>query len=232
MEDLTRLGKRIVFLGKGVFLSLLGMAVLFGLINGFFGNPVLMGNDAMSMSVGLITLLLLLLLSIFVLLVFCLVGGICVLVWTFRVTKNLRTKAKTVLSPWVSVIGLIIWYVNIFVQFGIFRNLTHVQEKLLKDAGATVKPVPLKMLTGWFVTSLVSLVVSYNSSSAVCVMAGIILAAASVIFFLKAFEPFVAQHSLLFKLEQEAILRKKVDEVIREREIEKLASEVQQAKFE
>ena len=99
MEDLTRLGKRIVFLGKGVFLSLLGMAVLFGLINGFFGNPVLMGNDAMSMSVGLITLLLLLLLSIFVLLVFCLVGGISVLVWTFRVTKNLRTKAKKALMP-------------------------------------------------------------------------------------------------------------------------------------
>lgn len=232
MEDLTRLGKRIIFLGKGVFLSILSITVIFGIISGFFGNPMNIGSDVMSMDIALLALVLLLLLSCLALLVFCGFGGLCMLLWTFRVTKNLRMKSKTIFSPWVSVIGLIIWYINIVVQFVIFRNLTHVQEKLLREAGVDVKPVPLNMLAGWFVASVAAVVLSHIGSNAACVMAGLVLSTVSIVFFLKAFEVFVVQHTALYKLEQEQILQKKVDEVLRDREIERLASEVQQAKYD
>lgn len=233
MEDLTRLGKRTIFFYKATFLALLSMFVMFGLMNGFFGNPFIMNDaDATSMSLGFLTLLLLFGLSCVAMLFFILICVIHFVVWVFRVTKNLRLKAKTVLSPWVAVISLLIYIVNIFAHFGIMRNLTHVQEKLLKDAGVAVKPVNMNFITLSFVFALLAFVATINSSSAILFMLSLAFSIAGMIFAIKVMEAFVAQHTALYKYEQEQILNRKVDEVIREREIEKLASEVQQAKYE
>lgn len=232
MEDLTRLGKRTIFFSKATFLAQLSMIVMFGFMTGMFGNILNMNIDPESMGMGFLALGLLFGLSAMLVLLFVLIATIHFLVWVYRVTKNLRTKAKTVLSPGLSVISLIIWYVNIFAQFGIMRNLTHVQEKLLRDAGVAVKPVPMKFITLMCVCCVLTMVFTFNSSSVVLFTLSMVFAMAGMIFFIKVMEAFVAQHTALYKLEQEQNLQKKVDEVLREREIEKLASEVQQAKYE
>lgn len=233
MEDIVRLGRKMLFWMKLFFVLLVAFFVLRIALGATYSNVLYTSDSFLTASgAGVIILMLAFLLVCICVLLGMAVLGLYVLIWTYRATANLRLKATTALSPIVSVLGLLIPAVNVFVQFGILRNLAHVQETLLADQGAKVPSVPLRKLTIWLVLTIAAFSMLYFEESNLFYVAYGVCALSSFGCIMSVFTAVVAQHEALFQMEQERILSEKVDDVLRKREIERLASEIQQAKYE
>ena len=92
--------------------------------------------------------------------------------------------------------------------------------------------VPLVFLNAWVILGILGNAFGAIDQTKMFLLFGAVASIASIVFFLKFLKEYVAQEGVLFKLCEEQILRQKVDQVLREREIEKAASQIQEATYE
>jgi hypothetical protein len=157
------------------------------------------------------------------------------MLWLYRAIKNLRCLTTTTFSPNVAVVcSTFLPYIGHIFDVFILRDIARRQQKLLDERGIQYTPVTRRDLVIFFAFILVTIVVamaeiaaSWFGCFAVC--AAIIGLMVSC---LRVLRPCVEQGNMLYKLNEEDVLRAKVDEVLREREIEKAAREIQEAKFD
>lgn len=233
MENIARLNRRTLFWIKGFFICCL---VFFGLriFLGLNYENVLYSQESLTSAknIAFLVVILFFFLSCVALLFTMAIGGTFMLLWTFRMTKNLRTKEAAFFSPALAVIGLLVPFANILVQYGILMNSAKVQQKILDGMGVKVQPVPLRKLTIWFVLTLICVSAFYFEESNIYYIVYGLMMLSSIGCFIAFFSAFAAQHETLFQMEQESILNAKVEDEIRKREILKLASEIQEARYE
>ena len=157
------------------------------------------------------------------------------ILWLYRAIKNLRCLTTTTFSPNVAVVcSVLLPYIGHIFDVFILRDIARRQQKLLDGRGIQYTPVTRRDLVIFFAFILVGIVVafaeiadSWSGCFAACAaMVGLMVSC------LRVLRPCVEQGNMLYKLHEEDVLRAKVDEVLREREIEKAAREIQEAKFD
>jgi len=173
---------------------------------------------------------------------FALVISVCIqalfwLLWMFRAEENLRRCTTTAFSPWGAVICCSLPYVGTLLHFFVFRNLVRRMEVALaerrKGDSSTYAPaVPMNLVIGYFVCSLLGGVAYFVSGTPLLALSCYLLWIASAVCYIKALSAYMRQERELAEIYKDEELRAKVDEVLREREIEKAAREVQAASYE
>lgn len=154
--------------------------------------------------------------------------------WMFRSEENLRKFTKTAFSPWGAVICTLLFtlipVVGAILDYLIFKDLLNSHEKVLSAKGIEFNAVPRKFLKGMLVLCLLCtfIWVIPNVGGAVSSIVGVF----AVVYAIKLVRGVMAYEKLLFDFDQSETLRVKVDEVLREREIEKAAAEIQAATYE
>ena len=157
------------------------------------------------------------------------------ILWLYRAIRNLRCLTTTTFSPNVAVVcSVLLPYIGHIFDVFILRDIARRQQKLLDGRGIRYTPVTGRDLVIFLAFILVGIVVafaeiadSWSGCFAACAaMVGLMVS------YLRVLRPCVEQGNMLYKLHEEDVLRAKVDEVLREREIEKAAREIQEAKFD
>lgn len=171
---------------------------------------------------------------------FALVISVCIqaffwLLWMFRAEENLRRCTTTAFSPWGAVICCCLPYVGTLLHFFVFRNLVRRMEAALaahrKGDSSTYAPaVPMNLVVGYFVCGLLGGVTYFVSDTPL--FACYLFWISSAICYIKALSAYMGQERELAEIYKDEELRAKVDEVLREREIEKAAREVQAASYD
>lgn len=184
----------------------------------------------------------LLMLFMFGLVCFLLTVSLCIqgtfwLLWLFRSQSNLRHCRPTVISPWIALILSMLPYVGFILHFFVIRNLIrHTEEELALrrrgDASTYAPAVPMNLLYVYVAGMLLSFIFSIVSQTMPSLFISIVLTMGAAISYMKVLSIFVKEEHELFEITKDDELRKKVDQVLREREIEKAASEVQAASYE
>lgn len=154
--------------------------------------------------------------------------------WLHRAIKNLRCLTKTTFSPNVAVIcSVFLPYIGHLFDIFILRDIARRQQKLLDERGIQYTPVTRRDLVIFFFFILAGIVVALAEVAGS--WPGCFAACATIIGLmvscLRVLRPCMEQGNMLYRLHEEDVLRAKVDEVLREREIEKAAREVQQAMY-
>jgi uncharacterized Tic20 family protein len=156
------------------------------------------------------------------------------ILWLYRAVKNLRCLTKTFFSPAAALVCPILPDIGYFIGIFILWDIARRQQKLLDGRGIQYTPVTRRAVAIFIVFMLLGNIVVYEEVGAT--WPGCFAACASLIgimvSWLRVLRPCVEQGNMLYKLHEEDVLRAKVDEVLREREIEKAAREIQEAKFD
>lgn len=248
MLDNKKRGRRALFWMKVFF-----FVVLFIMIVTFYvshGNNVEFVNDGGFYVSTLMMSGIVLLPVALMLLVFCSVLHLVFwLAWLFRAEENLRKVTKPSFSPWGSVILSLIPYIGLPIHYFIFRDMVLKMEKILERRGVlpngsdksiendekALKPcierVPMKFVNAFVVCTVLSSIFIYLWKDAGAYI-GCVLGLVALACYIRALSVYVQEERVLFNLCEEDALRAKVDQVLREREIEKAASELHQAKYE
>lgn len=236
MQDNSTRGERTVFWLKAVFV----VTVLFALsliplyLNGI---ESLANTGDLSQVPEAGEMMLSVLQSLFALLalavVFC-VLSIFWAMWLYRSEENLRRFAKTSFSPWGAVFCTLFFsFIPIagsILDYLIFRELLNGYERVLSAKGVEYVPSGRRALNAVLVLSLLSEILCFFSFTA-CDVAGGIAGLATIVAAIRLVRDVMAYEKPLFAFDQDTVLRRKVDEVLREREIEKAAAEVREATY-
>ena len=147
------------------------------------------------------------------------------ILWLYRAIRNLRCLTTTTFSPNVAVVcSVLLPYIGHIFDVFILRDIARRQQKLLDGRDLVIF---LAFILVGIVVAFAEIADSWSGCFAACAaMVGIMVS------WLRVLRPCVEQGNMLYKLHEEDVLRAKVDEVLREREIEKAAREIQEAKFD
>jgi len=250
MQDNTQRGKRTLFWLKLTFALFISVGVLLlvflGLLlgSGFFdtnGGDISDSDFWAGIGIAIICALLLFVI-LFASVAWC-ISVILWLSWLFRITQNLRKVTTTAVGPWVAVILSGLPYVGTVIHYFIFKNLVKQLEDYLASRQQTshnsvaeilgrAKPVPMNMVNGFLVASVLSVLTSFVCNDIVSGVLTIVFGIAAYIFYLKSLSSIVIEEKILFDAYNEEQIQSKVDRILREREIEKAAAEVRAAMYE
>ncbi len=162
--------------------------------------------------------------------------GIFWYLWIFRITKNLRKVSNIAFGPWVALLLSCVPYFGHIVHYFVFKSLIRHTEKVLheKDPEGSLKlaPVEMKFVHAYFALMLMSGFTGMADGLSRIVLVGFACGIAAMVFYMKSFSQLIKEEQALFDLYQEEQLRLKVDQVLREREIEKAAAEIREASYE
>lgn len=158
---------------------------------------------------------------------------VCFVSWLHRAMANLRIISVTDFSPVGAVILTCIPFVGFILHFWIFDDMVERQEDCMQERGILKKKFPKKFLIAWVLSSIACLVMMFvgignSMNSTVRGMIENILTVVSIGLYIQCFTFYIAQERELFKVHTEMLFRKRVDEIIREREIERTADRLRE----
>ena len=226
MQDNTKRGERALFWMKAIF-------VIF-ILYFFWSSPVnaiLSGASDSTMTASLLIRFILgavfSLGMLFVLFAFF----VCFISWLHRAVANLRVISVTDFSPMGAVLLTCIPFVGFILHFWIFNDMVERQEDCMQERGLLKKRFPKKFLIGWLLASigcsiLMFLGIGESSGSSVRDLLENILTVVCIGLYIQCFTFYIAQERELFNVHTETLFRKRVDEIIREREIELAADQL------
>ncbi len=154
------------------------------------------------------------------------------LLWIFRSAQNLKTLQPDSISPWLAVVLCCLPFIGQIAIYCILRSLAKRTQSELENRNVEFLPLPMKLLNLYLVLTVVSTALASYGQMGILMSVGAVLSFVTIILLLKILTLLTAQEQKLFKDHEEQILRKKVDQVLREREIEKAASQIQEATYE
>lgn len=222
-------GKRTLFFMRAFLLTAFLIAVLGGAAA--MSAPNFSGTWAELASVTAFAVASFILL--FLLFVFGLVLLVYWMAWLHRAEKNLRIIGSTEFLPALAVICTCIPFLGPLIHFFIFHDLVEQQHALLEKNGIFSEKVSGKFQVLWIVAGILSILFTFLGEVSNVLSAGsYVFFLVATLSYLRCFEVFIRQEDLLIRFCQDKQFQKKVDEAIRNREILKAASQVEQAKFD
>ena len=242
MQDNTKRADRVLFWAKVIFILLIVLWVQFvsGLLSVF-----LFFGDLFAAFAGMF----------FVVLSFCLFGGIfisgitwCVsyLSWLHRAVTNLRLLTTTKFSPMGAVLLTCIPFVGLFLNYFIFKDLAERQERYMLQRGILKDRFPKRILNAWVIAMLLLLVIVFVNPQQPGLLTVVFatqdfsgvnvvellektLIIIIPILYIMSFSAYAKQEREIFRIHTEELFNKHVDEVIREREIERVAKMIRES---
>ena len=151
--------------------------------------------------------------------------------WLHRSIANLRIISVTDFSPMGAVLLTCIPFVGFILHFWIFNDMVERQQDCMQERGIFKERFPRKFLIGWLLTSIGCLALMFMGFSnptgeEIRGLAENILTVVSIGLYIKCFMFYIAQERELYNVHTETLFRKRVDEIIREREIERAADQL------
>lgn len=218
MQDNTKRGERTLFWLKVLFVLFI---VLFFANNAFGESMKSMRQESVGLAVAYI--------------VYGLVCGFGFLIssvmflvyyfsWLHRAIANLRILTKPDFSPIGAIILTLIPVIGFVLHFWIFNDMVVCQEKCMEERGILKGRFPKKLLVAWFFATLAVVVLMFKHSdmTALNVIQNLFFVT-SIGLYIKFLTFYIAQERELFQYHTETLFRKRVDEAIRERDIQRAA---------
>ena len=147
----------------------------------------------------------------------------------YHAEENLRKITHTAFSPWGAVALCFIPFLGQLLHYFVFRDIVkHTEQQLAVREVITAK-VPMSFVNAFFALILASGILLCFGRSDLLVDVRFVLWIVSLGCFLRALLVLVVEEQALYQTYQEEVLRAKVDQVLREREIEAAASKVVEA---
>ena len=144
--------------------------------------------------------------------------------WLHRAIANLRILTKPDFSPVGAIVLTLIPIIGFVFHFWIFNDMVGCQEKCMEERGILKERFPKKFLVAWFFVTLVVVVLMLKRSDLMVVdIIESLFFVVSIGLYIKFFSIYVAQERELFQFHTETLFQKRVDEAIRERDIERAA---------
>ena len=163
--------------------------------------------------------------------------------WLHRAVSNLRLLTKMSFSPMGAVLLTCIPFVGYFLNYLIFRDLAKSQEKYMQQNRILRERFPVKFLNAWIIASLLLLVIVFVAPSQLGILTVFstaldqdwfikisekILIVVIAILYIKSFSAYIKQERELFEFHTETLFQKRVDEAIRERDIERAVAQLRE----
>lgn len=238
MQDNTKRANRVLFWMKAIIVIFVVFWLHFIImVLGVF----LLSGDLLALFGGML----------FMVLSFCIGVGICMFIllvifcisylsWLHRAISNLRLLTTTSFSPMGAVVLTCIPFVGYFLNYFIFCDMVKSQENYMQQKGILKERFPKKFLNAWFVASLLLVVIVFfdpsqlgfltivsttfdvDGSHAVQFLEKTLIVVIPILYIM-SFSAYVKQEGELFRIHTEELFNKRVDEVIREREIMRAA---------
>ena len=223
MQDNTKRGERALFWMKAIF-------VIF-ILYFFWSSPisaVFPGANDDTLTVSFLLRIFFgaivslgMLFALFIFLVYF-------LSWLHRAVSNLRVISVTDFSPMGAVLLTCIPIVGCILHFWIFHDMVERQQDCMQERGILKEHFPKKVLVMWILVTVACVVmmffsVSNYSNSDIRGIIENILTVVSIGLYIKCFTFYIAQERELFHFHTETLFRKRVDEAIRERDIQRAA---------
>lgn len=218
MQDNTKRGERTLFWLKVLFVLFI---FLFFANNAFGESMKSMRQESVGLAVAYI--------------VYGLVCGIGFLIssvmflvyyfsWLHRAIANLRILTKPDFSPIGAIVLTLIPVIGFVLHFWIFNDMVGCQEKCMEERGILKGRFPKKLLVAWFFTTLAVVVLMFkHSDMTVLNVIQNLFFVTSIGLYIKFLTFYIAQERELFQYHTETLFRKRVDEAIRERDIQRAA---------
>lgn len=149
------------------------------------------------------------------------------LLWLHREGTNLRTVGTTDFPPMLAVFCTSIPLINGIFDFFILRDILRSQGNALLAYGKDVAPMPNRDLNICLVLSLLMIAMCFIDNSVVTFIVIAVLFGATLPFLMNVLKRCMEQGNALFRLHEDAVLRAKVEEVLRERESASAVGEAQ-----
>lgn len=229
--DNTLRGKRTLLWLK-VFLILMVaiMLLVYSIWN--IANGQMVQNSEAPMAMSMLLLIVGIAFVGFALSIVTIIMAVHWICWLFRSAQNIKKLQPDALSPWASTLLCFVPFVGQIIHYFIFRNLIKRIQAELDSRNGVCPAVPMNFLNFYLGLIVVSTIMGFMEHFKMVMGTGAVLSIVALVFYIKVFAAYIAQEECLFKLHEEMILRQKVDQVLREREIEKAASQVQAATYE
>lgn len=239
MQDNTKRANRVLFWMKAIIVIFVVFWLQFVLmVAGIF----LLFGDLLALFTGMLFMVFSFCISagIFIsLVVFC----ISYLSWLHRAISNLRLLTTTSFSPMGAVLLTCIPFFGYFLNYFIFSDMVNRQERYMEQHGILKKRFPKRILNAWFIASLLLLLfvfVDPNQLGFLTVFSTTVqvdgnqfiefleetLVVAIPILYIMSFSAYVKQERELFRIHTEELFNKRVEEAIRERDIERAADQL------
>lgn len=230
--DNTSRGARTLFWMKAFFVLALLIAILGYAIWRYTNGGVLHPSDQAGMAMSMVLCVIGLVVSAIVMFVVILVLFVCWVSWLFRSTQNLQKLKPCSLPPWLITVLCCIPFVGQIFHYFVLRYLAKGVRNELDSRNVQYVPVSKTLMNFYLgftvaATGLASLVATPEIKAI-----GDVFGFVGLAFYIRVFSAYIELEKILFKVRDEEILRQKVDQVLREREIEKAASQVQEATYE
>lgn len=229
--DNTLRGKRTLLWLK-IFLVFMIVIMLLGYSVWNMANGQMVQNPDAPMAMSMLLLVLGIAFVGFALSITIIIMAVHWFCWLFRSTQNMKKLQPDAMSPWAATILCLIPFVGQIVHYFVFKSLIKRTQAELDSRNGDCPTVPMNFLNIWIGLTIVSTIMGSIEEMKIVVGTGAVLGVAALVLYIKVFTAYIAQEECLFKLHEEQVLRQKVDQVLREREIEKAASQVQAATYE
>lgn len=226
MQDNTKRGDRALFWMKAIFVIFILYFFWSTPINAIFPGA---NDNAVTVSVLVrIAFGAVVSLGMFFALIAFLVSFLS---WLHRAVANLQVISVTDFSPMGAVILTCIPFVGFFLHFWIFNDMVVRQQDCMQERGILKDSFPKKFLIGWVLTSagcLALMLMGFSNPTAEEIrgLSENILTVVGIGLYIKCFTFYIAHERELFNVHTETLFRKRVDEIIREREIERAADQL------
>lgn len=236
MQDNTKRADRVLFWIKAIFIlfALFWLLFIFMMLSVFF-----LSEDLIVFLGGMLAASVLFYFvsgAVFFLSVF----AFCVsyLSWLHRAVSNLRILTTTSFSPMVAVLLTCIPFVGYFLNYLIFKDMAKSQERYMQQKGILKERFPQRILNAWIIASLVLLVLVFVDPNQLGFLTFVsmtfdvdgkhayeflekTLIVIIPILYIMSFSAYIKQERELFQFHTEALFQKRVDEAIRERDIQR-----------
>ena len=236
MQDNTKRADRVLFWIKAIFIlfALFWLLFVFMMLSVFF-----MSEDLLVVLGGILAAGVLFSFisgAVFFFSVFAF--GVSYLSWLHRAVSNLRILTTTKFSPMGAVLLTCIPFIGYFLNYFIFSDMVKSQERYMRQKGILKERFPQRILNAWIIASLVLLVLVFVDPNQLGFLTFVsstfdvdgkhafqflekTLIVVIPILYIMSFSAYVKQERELFEIHTEALFQKRVDEAIRERDIQR-----------
>lgn len=224
MQDNTKRGECTLFWMKILFI----LFIFLFFVNNAFGESV---KNMQQESVGLAVAYLIFSIACgFGFLISSVMFLVYYFSWLHRAIANLRVLVKTDFSPIGAIILTLIPIIGFVFHFWIFNNMVENQQKCMEERGILKECFPKKLLVAWFFATLAVVVLMFKHSD-ITVLNVIenLFFVTSIGLYIKFLTFYIAQERELFQFHTETLFRKRVDEAIRERDIQRAADMIRKS---
>lgn len=242
MQDNTKRGERVLFWMKVIFILFVAFWLQFVFM---VASIYLLFGHWLALCTGML----------FMAFAFCIGAGIfislvvfCIsyLSWLHRAISNLRLLTTTSFSPMGAVLLTCIPFIGYFLNYFIFSDMVKSQEKYMQQKGILKERFPKRILNAWLIASLLLLLIVFvdpNQLGFLTVVSPAVqvdgnkfieflektLVVVIPILYIMSFSAYAKQEREIFRIHTEELFNKHVDEVIREREIERVAKMIRES---